>query len=253
MSTHDHLTTEQGRGLAYHRTYGMGPGLMFLGGFASDMTGTKAQHLEAWAKSKGRAFLRFDYSGHGHSSGEFEDGCIGDWLEDATAAIDKLTTGPQILIGSSMGGWLSLLLAKKRPERVIGLVTIAAAPDFTEDSMWAGFDEAQRAALATDKRIQIPSDYGDPYTITERLIEDGRAHLVLRDPLNLPFPTRFLQGTEDKDVSQSVALKLLEHATGPNIRLVLLKGADHRFSEPDALQLIFDAVENVLQQAGRAA
>ncbi|PTX56463.1 serine aminopeptidase S33 family [Litoreibacter ponti] len=240
-----YLDTAQGRRIAYHRTEGRGPGLVFLGGFKSDMEGTKAVHLEAWARAQGRAFLRFDYSGHGESSGAFTDGAIGDWAEDAEAAITALTDGPQILVGSSMGGWISLLMTKRIAACIAGLVTIAAAPDFTEDSMWAGFSDAQKAELAAGQ-VALPSDYGEPYIITKRLIEDGRAHLVLRDPLPLPFPTRFLQGTDDADVGMSVALRLLDHAEGPDMRLVLLKGGDHRFSDAAALELIENAIDNVL-------
>lgn len=246
MSSPSYLTTPQGRRIAYHLSDGKGPTLVFLGGFMSDMMGSKAVHLEAWAKTAGLGYLRLDYSGHGASSEAFADGCIGDWAQDAFEAIQALTKGPLILIGSSMGGWISLLLAKKFPERIAGMVTIAAAPDFTEDSMWAGFDSNQRAALKRDGAIKIPSDYDDPYTITLRLIEDGRSQLVLRSPLNLPFPVRFLQGTDDQDVDISVAMHLLEHAEGKDIRLVLLKGGDHRFSSSDALQLIEDAINNVL-------
>lgn len=239
------------RELAYDLTEGRGPGVVFLGGFRSDKEGTKALYLEEWAQRCGRAFLRFDYSGHGRSSGNFEDGCIGDWFEDARAIIAALTDGPQVLVGSSMGGWIALLLARAMPGKVAGLVTVAAAPDFTEDSMWAGFDTVQRAALARDGRIELPSDYSDePYVITRRLIEDGRKHLVLRAPLPLPFPVRFLQGTADADVELSVALRLLEHATGEDMRLTLVKGADHRFSDPDCLALIVHAVEEVLVRAG---
>ena len=242
------LETAQGRRIAYHQTPGSGPGLVFLGGLKSDMEGTKAIHLEAKAQAHGRAFLRFDYSGHGESSGEFTDGCIGDWAEDAQAAITELTDGPQILIGSSMGGWISLLMARRIPDRIVGLVGIAAAPDFTEDSMWAGFTPEQRDTLARDGRVALPSDYGEPYIITQRMIEDGRNQLVLRDPLPLPFPTRFLQGTADDDVDQSVALNLLAHATGDDIRLTLVRGADHRFSSPECLALIVAAVTEVLQK-----
>jgi len=251
MTTHPatpaRLETPQGRRIAYHRTEGRGPGVVFLGGFKSDMQGTKALFLQDWAVRTGRAFLRFDYSGHGQSSGAFLDGAIGDWFEDALAAISALTTGPQVLVGSSMGGWISLLVARAIPERVAGLVGIAAAPDFTEDSMWAGFTPEQRAALARDGRVVLPSDY-DPagYVITRRLIEEGRGRLVLRAPLNLPFPVRLLQGTADTDVPPEVALRLLAHATGPDIRLVLVKGADHRFSSPDCLSLIETMVEEVL-------
>lgn len=241
----DYLDTPQGRKIAYHKSEGDGPGLVFLGGFKSDMDGTKAVHLEAWAKSQNRAFLRFDYSGHGQSSGTFTQGAISDWADDAQAAITALTDGPQILVGSSMGGWISLLMAKRIPDRIAGLVTIAAAPDFTEDSMWAGFTQAQKAELAAGQ-VALPSEYGEPYVITKRLIEDGRTQLVLRDPLPLPFPTRFLQGTDDADVDMSVALRLLEHAEGPDMRLVLLKGGDHRFSDAAALELIENAINNVL-------
>ncbi|MEM6480119.1 MAG: alpha/beta hydrolase, partial [Pseudomonadota bacterium] len=144
------LETGAGRRLAYHRLEGAGPGVVFLGGFMSDMEGTKARHLEAWCQTRGRAFLRFDYTGHGQSSGRFEDGAIGDWAEDAEAALTALTEGAQIVVGSSMGGWIALLLAKRRPEKLAGLVTIAAAPDFTEDGYWAGFSPEERAALLGD-------------------------------------------------------------------------------------------------------
>jgi len=223
---------------------------VFLGGFKSDMQGTKALYLQDWAARTGRAFLRFDYSGHGQSSGDFLDGAIGDWFEDARAAVQALTEGPQVLVGSSMGGWISLLLARALPARVAGLIGIAAAPDFTEDSMWAGFTPAQRAALEAEGRVVLPSDY-DPagYVITRRLIEEGRGQLVLRDPLPLPFPVRLLQGTADSDVPPAVALRLLDHATGPDIRLTLVKGADHRFSTPECLALIEAAIAEVLHHA----
>lgn len=237
--------------MAYHRVDGAGPGLVFLGGFKSDMEGTKAVHLENWARVQGRAFLRFDYSGHGQSSEAFTDGCIGDWAADAMAVIDALTDGPQILVGSSMGGWISLLCARAVPARVAGLITIAAAPDFTEDSMWAGFDAAQRAEMEAQGQVALPSDYGEPYIITKRLIEEGRENLVLRDPLNLPFPVRFLQGTADTDVDMSVALRLLDHAKGPDMRLTLVDGADHRFSDADCLALIETSVEDVIARVGR--
>jgi pimeloyl-ACP methyl ester carboxylesterase len=244
-----YLTTPAGRRLAYHQTHGAGPGVVFLGGFKSDMEGTKALWLENRARDAGRAFLRFDYSGHGQSSGAFIEGSIGDWAADARAVIDAVTEGPQILVGSSMGGWIALLLARAMPERVAGLVTVAAAPDFTEDSIWAGFDADQRAALLSDGQVALPSEYGEPYVITRRLIEDGRDHLVLRTPLDLPFPARFLQGTADADVERSVALALLDHATGPDMRLVLVKGADHRFSDPDCLALIGTAITDVIARA----
>ena len=250
MSEPSYLETPQGRRLAYHRSEGTGPTVVFLGGLKSDMTGTKAVHLEAWAQARGQSFLRFDYSGHGQSSGAFTEGAIGDWAEDAGEALSALTEGPLVPVGSSMGGGVSLLLARRMPERIAGMVTIAAAPDFTEDSMWAGFDADQRKALETEGQVALPSDYGEPYIITRRMIEDGRNQLVLRDPLSLPWPTRFLQGTADEDVEMSVALRLLDHAEGDDMRLTLVKGADHRFSDDDCLALIVDAVHEVLARTG---
>lgn len=240
------LETQEGRKLAYHRTEGQGPWVVFLGGLKSDMEGTKAVHLEAWAKAQGRAFLRFDYSGHGESSGTFEEGCIGDWHEDTLAAIDTLTDGDVVPVGSSMGGWQALLFAKARPERIKGLVLIAAAPDFTEDGYWANFTDAQKAELAEKGHIAMPSDYMEPYIISKRLIEDGRDRLVLRDPMPLPFPVRCLQGTADTAVSTETALRLLEHADCPDMRLTLVKDADHRFSDGPCLGLIEAAIEDVL-------
>ena len=250
MPDPDYLTTPQGRTLAYHKTDGHGPCLVFLGGLKSDMEGTKAIHLENWARARGQSCLRFDYSGHGQSSGRFEDGCIGDWAEDTIAAVDALTTGPLIVVGSSMGGWQSLLLAKARPVRIAGLVTIAAAPDFTEDGYWASFTPAQKQALEQVGHVELPSDYMEPYIITKRMIEDGRTRLVLRDPLPLPFPVRFLQGTDDTAVTSETALRLLGHATGDDMRLTLVKNADHRFSDGPCLGMIEAAVLDVMNGAG---
>jgi pimeloyl-ACP methyl ester carboxylesterase len=246
MTEFTYLTTAEGRRIAYELTEGQGPCVVFLGGFKSDMTGTKAIYLRAWAQAQGRAFLRLDYSGHGASGGDFLEGAIGDWFEDARVVIETATSGPLVLVGSSMGGWIALLLARAIPDRITGLVGIAAAPDFTEDSMWASFTPAQKAELAAGQ-VALPSDYSDaPYIITRRLIEEGRTRLVLRDPLPLPFPTRLLQGTDDTDVPPAVALRLLDHASGPDIRLTLVKGADHRFSSPECLALISAAVTEVL-------
>ncbi|RDC74972.1 alpha/beta fold hydrolase [Rhodovulum sp. 12E13] len=249
MAEPQYLDTPQGRRIAYHRTEGAGPMVVFLGGLRSDMDGTKALHLEAWARETGRAFLRFDYSGHGQSSGTFEEGAIGDWAEDAGAVLASLTRGPLVLVGSSMGGWQALLAARAQPDRLSGLVTIAAAPDFTEDGMWGTFTEAQKREVTEAGRTALPSDYGAPMLVTRRLIEDGRRHLVLRTRLSLPMPVRMLQGTDDADVDMSVALRLLAHAEGPDIRLTLVKGADHRFSTPCCLAMIVAAVEEVLGEA----
>lgn len=243
------LDGPQGRRIAYNRIEGTGPGIVFLGGFKSDMQGTKALFLEEWAREAGRAFLRFDYSGHGESGGAFEEGCIGDWLADAQSAFEAATEGPQVLVGSSMGGWISLLLARAMPERIAGLVTVAAAPDFTERGFWAEFSDLERAKLMREGRVLRPSDYGDPYVITRRLIEDGRKHLLMESPLPLPFPVRMLQGTADNDVPVSWATDLLAHATSPDMRLLLVKDADHRFSNEAELGLIGHALAEVLARA----
>lgn len=239
------LDTAQGRRIAYHKSEGQGPCVVFLGGLKSDMDGTKAVHLEAWCQAQGRAFLRFDYSGHGQSSERFEDGAIGDWHEDTLEVVQKLVEGPYVLVGSSMGGWQALLLARAKPERLAGLVTIAAAPDFTEDSYWAGFDATQKAALESVGYVELPSDYMEPYIITKRMIEDGRRHLVLRNPLRFDCPVRFLQGTEDSAVSSETAVRLLHHAEGEDMRLCLVKGADHSFSDETCLGLIEAAILEV--------
>lgn len=247
MTTPAIITTPQGRRIAYHLNEGRGPVIVFLGGLKSDMDGTKALHLEHWARAQGRAFLRFDYSGHGQSSGTFEEGCIGDWAEDAFEAIHALTDGPLAIVGSSMGGWQALLLARRVPERIAGMVTIAAAPDFTEDGWLAGFSDAERQALDRDGRLELPSDYMEPFIVTKRMIEDGRRQLVLRAPLALPFPVRCLQGTADTAVSTQTALRLLDHADCPDMRLTLVKDADHRFSDETCLGLIEHAILEVLE------
>ena len=246
MAQAEYLETPQGRRLAYHRIPGKGPWIIFLGGLKSDMEGTKAIHLEAWAKTEGCAFLRFDYSGHGESSGVFEEGCIGEWAEDTRAAVSALSEGPIVPVGSSMGGWQALLLARAMPDRLAGLVTIAAAPDFTEEGWWAGFSDAQKRQLETEGRVELPSDYMEPYVVTKRMIEDGRNQLVMRSPLHLPCPTRFLQGTADTAVSVETANRLLAHTSGPDLRLLLVKDADHRFSDGPCLSIIETAIAEVL-------
>ncbi len=246
MAATEFLETAQGRRLAYHKSEGAGPTIVFLGGLKSDMEGTKAVHLEAWAQARGQGFLRFDYSGHGESSGAFTDGCIGDWHEDTLAAVSELTDGPLVVVGSSMGGWQALLLARAMPDRIAGLVTIAAAPDFTEDGYWASFSDQQKSDLEAIGHVELPSDYMEPYVITKRMIEDGRKRLVLRSPLDLPFPVWFLQGTADTAVSTQTAVRLLDHAAGPDMQLLLVKDADHRFSDGPCLRLIEEALQDVM-------
>lgn len=243
------LEAPQGRQLAYHLTPGIGPAVVFLGGLKSDMQGTKAVFLEAWCKAQGRSFLRFDYSGHGQSSGTFEEGCIGDWAEDTHAAITSLTSGPVVVVGSSMGGWQALLFARNHPDRVAGLVTVAAAPDFTEDGYWAQFTPEQKATLAREGQVVLPSDYMEPYIVTQRMIENGRDNLVLRSPLRFNCAVRMLQGTADTAVSTATATQLLAHAEVDDMRLMLVKDADHRFSDGPCLDLIAQAVVEVTPAA----
>lgn len=241
------LTTPQTRHIAYHKTQGRAPGVVFLGGFRSDMEGAKALHLQSWAEAAGRAFLRFDYSGHGRSHGDFAKGAISDWREDAAAVVQTLTDGPQILVGSSMGGWIALLLARDMGAHVAAVVGIAAAPDFTNRMWEQAFTDQDRAALLAVGRVLAPSAYADdPYVITRRLIEDGRQNLLFDRDLVLPMPVRLLQGTADVDVPPEVALTLLNHCQCADLRLTLLKDADHRFSTPACLELITKTVEDVL-------
>ena len=249
MSAEEFLTTPQGRRIAHNRTWGAGPGVVFLGGFRSDKEGSKALHLEEWAKATGRAFLRLDYSGHGASSGAFEEGCIGDWAEDAAAAVAALTEGPQILVGSSMGGWIALLLAQRMPDRVAGLIGIAAAPDFTE-RMRAELTGEQARVLEAEGRLEIPSDYApEPYVFTRRLFEDGARQSVLTRPLRMSIPVRLLQGTADTDVPVAAQMALFQHLESPDSRLVLVRGADHRFSDPACLALLTQTLETLPAKA----
>lgn len=236
--------------IAYHSFAGDGdgakqPGIIFLGGYRSNMTGIKAAWLDQWARARGRRFVRFDYSGHGISQGRFEDLCISDWAADSATVLTQLTEGPQILVGSSMGGWIALLLAKRYPERIAGLIGIAAAPDFTQ-RRWAEFTPEQRQIVQQDGQIGLPSAYSDdPYIYTRRLFEDGRNNLVLQEPLDLPFPVRLLHGTADDAVPVDVALALLDHATCPDMRLTLIKDADHRLSDDTALGLLGQALDDI--------
>ncbi|WP_119461028.1 alpha/beta fold hydrolase [Rhodospirillaceae bacterium SYSU D60014] len=241
------LARPDGATIAYHRLSGKSedgrPGIIFLSGFASDMTGTKATALEDFCRARGQAFVRFDYSGHGQSSGAFRDGTIGRWTADALAVIDAVATGPQILVGSSMGGWIMLLAALARRERIAGLVGIAAAPDFTEDLMWEALAPGDRETLAREGAVVQPSDYADyPHTITRALIEDGRTRLLLRGPIDLTCPVRLLHGMRDADVPWQTSLRLSDQLASDDVRILLIKDGDHRLSRPQDLQRLFAAV-----------
>jgi pimeloyl-ACP methyl ester carboxylesterase len=233
------LACEDGATIAYHRLEGRGPGIVFLGGFMSDMTGTKAVTLEAFCRARGQAFVRFDYFAHGASSGAFADATVGRWKEDALAVLDELTEGKQILVGSSIGGWIMLLAALARPGRIDALVGIAAAPDATEDLMWGLMPPEQRAALNRDGHIRVPSEYGpDGYLITAKLIEEGRHHLLLRGPIGLRCPVHLLHGMRDPDVPFETSLRLAERLQSEAVTVELVKAGDHRLStEADLARL----------------
>ena len=241
------LRRADGETLAYRRREGRSPGIVFLGGFMSDMTGTKAEALDRFCAARGQAFLRFDYFAHGASSGAFKDATIGRWLEDAVAVLDGLTDGPQVLVGSSLGGWIMLLLARARPERVKALVGIAAAPDFTEDLMWAEFTDEQRQAITRDGFLRMPSAY-DPegYLYTLALIEEGRRHLLMRAPIAIDCPVRLLHGMQDADVPWRTSLAIAERLASRDVRVTLVKDGDHRLSTEADLALLTATLEPLL-------
>lgn len=215
------------------------------------MTGQKALFLENWAQARGRAFVRFDYRGHGASSGEFEECALSEWVADARAVLERLCEGPQILIGSSMGGWISFLVARAEPSRVAGLIGIATAADFTEDGAWDRLTETQRAEMMANGRVAVASEYSDePSVYTRRLFEDGRRHLILRSAYPAAFPVRLLHASGDVDVLPAVSQRLFDHLDGDDIRLTLVKGSDHRFSGPQELALIGKTLHGLTQAIG---
>ena len=241
-----YLIKSDGVKISYNKLSGTEPGIIFFGGFASDMEGTKALALQDYAEERGQAFLRFDYRGHGKSSGPFTDGNIGKWLSDCLAVLDKLTHGCQILVGSSMGGWLTLLTAKERPGRVGGIVGIASAPDFTEDLMWSQFDDETRKKLIENGQCSLASDYDEsPYTITLDLIEDGKKHLVLRERLDIKVPFHLIHGMADEEVPYQLSLKLAEHVDSEKVQVNIIKNGDHRLSREQDLVEILKAVDDL--------
>jgi pimeloyl-ACP methyl ester carboxylesterase len=244
-------TPEKGtQTIAYQQQAGDGrknrPGVVFCGGFRSDMTGTKAQALAAWAAETGRSFTRFDYFGHGASSGAFTEGTMSYWRGDIPHVLDHLCDGPQILIGSSFGGWLSLMAALDRPEKVAGLVLIAPAVDMTERLMWARFSDKARKKLMHEGLVYDPSEY-DPegYPITRELIEDGRNHLMLDAPININLPVRILHGQQDDAVPWELSLELVAQLTSKDIDLYLIKAGDHRLSESHEIDRLFQLIDSL--------
>lgn len=236
--------------LAWVRLDGSGPTIVFLPGFRSDMTGDKATALASFCAGRGQAMLRFDYSGHGASDGDFLDGTIGAWAADALAAIDELTMGPVVLVGSSMGGWIALLTTLARPGRVAALVGIAAAPDFTQRLMWDAMAPAERATLEREGVLYVPSQYGDPTPVTLALVRDGANHLVLNGPMAIRCPVRLLHGQADPDVPWELALRIAERVETPDARVILVKDGDHRLSRPSDLALLRQTLGALLGQDG---
>ena len=245
------ILTRDGASIAYHRAEGRGPGVMFLGGFMSDMTGTKAVALDAHCRATGRAFLRFDYQGHGQSSGRFQDGTIGLWAGDALAALDHLTEGPQVLVGSSMGGWIMLLVALARPERVAALVGIAAAPDFVL-RMWDEFPQPVKREIETNGLYRAPSEYStEPYVITRALIEDGRKQLVMPRLGAITCPVRLLHGMKDPDVPWQVSCDAAAALGSADVEVTLVKEGDHRLSTPEDIARLCATVDGLCARTGR--
>lgn len=240
------LKRPDGSMLAYDFLAGRGPGILFCGGFRSDMTGTKASALRKACERTGRAFTRFDYFAHGQSPGDFLQGSISRWRDDGLAVLDEITQGPQIIVGSSMGGWIMLLMTLMRPERIKALVGIASAPDFTEDLMWAQYDETARAAILRDGVYHEPSIYSDdPYSISRLLIEDGRKNLLLREPIAIHCPVRLLHGTQDQDVPWQFSERLMRQLQSSDVTLTLVKDGDHRLSNPNDLDLLIRTLESL--------
>lgn len=245
MTPQQSFSPRPGVTIAFHRFEGASetlPGVIFLGGFRSDMTGAKATFLEQRCAERQQSFVRFDYTGHGASSGKFEEGNIGGWLQDAQSVFDALTAGPQIVTGSSMGGWIALLLALSRPERIAGLVTLAAAPDFSEDIYNGEFGEEERRHLEKTGIIYRPSAYGDPYPLTRQLFAEARKHLLLKNKIGIIAPVRLIHGKKDPDVPWSKSTQLARQLTSPDIRVIYIDDGDHRLSRPEDLEVMDAAV-----------
>jgi pimeloyl-ACP methyl ester carboxylesterase len=238
----------EARRIAVRARAGGSPGLFWLGGFNSDMQGTKAIAVDAWAAERNRACVRFDYSGHSESGGAFIEGTIGRWLEESVAVFEQFCAGPQVVIGSSMGGWLALLLAREMARRsasqasLAGLVLIAPAPDFTEELMWKGFSPAARQEIETKGMWLRPSEYGEPYPITRKLIEEGRNHLLLGSAIDVGCPVRILQGAQDPDVPWRHAFALAHRLPVDDVVLTVIQDGDHRLSRPQDIARMIAAV-----------
>ena len=237
------MINANGHRLAYRQTPGTGPTIVFLPGYASDMSGSKAIAIEAWARSTGRAFLRFDYAGCGESEGAFEDQTLASWRDDVLLLIDQLIEGPVILVGSSMGGWIMLLVAKARPDRVAAMVGIAAAPDFTD---W-GFTQAQKLTLLNEGRLEQPSEYSSDPTVTTRAFwSSGEANRLMHGPIDLPLPARLIHGQRDPDVPWERSVTLAGLLRSDDVQTILVKDGDHRLSRPQDIALILRTLEDLV-------
>ncbi|MEO5375595.1 MAG: alpha/beta hydrolase [Alphaproteobacteria bacterium] len=235
-----------GATIAYHKIEGSNPGVVFIHGLTSDMTGGKALALEHYCRARGRSFVRFDCFGHGSSSGAFIEGSVGRWVEDTVAVLDELTEGPQVIVGSSMGGWVMLLAALTRPSRVAGLVGIATAADFTEDIIWQALSWEQRDALRAAGWIRVEGKDGETYDISQILIEDGRENLVLRGPIDVRCPVRLIHGLEDPDVPWQTSMLIQERLASTDVEVTLVKGGGHRLSESHDIDRLIRTVDTMM-------
>jgi len=253
MSNPEFLDVD-GKPIAFRRIIGGEPGVVWLGGYRSDMLGTKAETLSAWAASNGRAFLRHDYSGHGESGGDFADGTISTWLAESLAVFEAFSTGPQVLVGSSMGAWIALRMAQElrksgQDDRLAGLVLLAPAPDFTAELIEPALTDAQRADLENKGFFEEPSEYSpEPNIYTRALIEDGRRNRVMTGPIDTHCPVHVIQGMADPDVPHEHALKLVSLLPADDVTLSLVPGGDHRLSRSQDLDMMVRAVEAVIGQ-----
>ncbi len=243
--------THQGVSLAVLRQAGAAPTFVWLGGFRSDMTGTKAEALAGWAAARGQAFVRFDYSGHGRSGGRFEEGTLSRWLSDTLAVLESIE-GPLVLVGSSMGGWIALLAARALPARVKGLLLIAPAADFTERLMWPALSPAERSAIMAEGRIEQASQYSaDPNVLTRALIEDGRKHLLMTGPIAFDGPVRILQGADDPDVPLAHVEALAALLRAGDLKMNIISGGDHRLSRPQDIETLRETAEALAETFAR--
>jgi pimeloyl-ACP methyl ester carboxylesterase len=242
-----YLNRNNAPSLAYRKQDGADtslPTVLFLGGFRSDMEGTKAQFLANFCAKRNQSYVRFDYRGHGASEGRFEDATIGDWKQDSLDVLEQITSGPVLLIGSSMGGWLSLLIARDAPERLCGLIGLAPAPDFTREVL-DELDEAQKKEMMDQGLCKIPNDYGADYIFTRALIEEGEQHCMLDDPIKIDIPTRLIQGMQDTDVPWQKAHRINNALTSQDKKVYLLEDGDHRLSRPQDLDLLGKLVDEL--------